>query len=87
MSDFKDLEFKIDEDLNTSATITFENGVGAKIVREEPTAPFYPYRIHVLRDGNLIGPDDKLQKFAKNIDFLHGTIGVTCVLVGLETAE
>ncbi len=83
MSCFEELKFGIDENLETSATYTWASGVGVRVVREVPQ-DIYPYRIHILRDGKPIAKDDRLQQLAKNINFLHGTIGVTCVMVGLE---
>lgn len=117
MSYFEELIFDTDENGEISATVTYETGVGARVVREldstpvfsetslqliklldeagedpnafrpNPQPPLYPYRIHLLRNGKPISPDDSLQKIAKRINFMHGETGVTCVLVGLEFEE
>lgn len=82
MPRFEELQFKIDENLETSATYDYGNGVSIKVVREKPTG-IHQYRVHLLRNREPIKPDDKLQYVAENINFLHGPIGITCIMVGL----
>lgn len=83
---FEELVFTINDKCQTSCLCEFENGITAEVIIEKPNT-VWPYRIVLKRNGEAPKEGDYLFEIGKNINFLHGPIGVTCVLVGLSNEK